>query len=75
MNPLKTVSLLVLLAVLVGAFFYVENIGKTKKENESLQETVRGEQQRQEIDHENKSLERSNIIRLLDNDGWLRQYE
>lgn len=56
----------------VGAFFYGKRIGKELAESKQKTVIINATNYREQIEHENQSLKRDDIIERLDDGQWLR---
>ena len=68
----KLAPYLVAIGLLVGVFFYGVNVGKTECQKDAQIVVIEGTKSREQINHENKTLEHSIILKRLDDGGWLR---
>lgn len=58
--------------VVIGAFFYIKNLGVVECEREVIIKEVNANTERQKINHEVKSMDHQSIINELASNGWLR---
>ncbi len=70
----KALTALLFVSILsgVGAFFYGKHIGKELAESKQKTVIITATNHREQIEHENKLLNRNDIIDELNDGDWLR---
>lgn len=72
MSFLKLIPYIAILGLLIGAFFYIKNLGKEGCESEQKTVVITATNYREQVEHEGKHLNRSELIAELFDGGWLR---
>lgn len=72
-SAFKLAPYLAIVLLLIGAFFYIKNLGKIQCENDQKTVIIKGIGEREVIEHENKAIKRRNIIKRLGDNDWLRE--